>query len=126
MSLIDSMLEFLGRKSVIAAEKGTTGDWNWIKYADGTCEMWGEIIPENELVEVDQLVNGLYRGSISIPYPIHLVSGIGFTDCANSNFFATATILDTEQDTLTATITGAKEGAPVIRTIKVLIKGRWK
>lgn len=47
MNLIDSMLKFLGQKSVTVAETGTTGDWNWVKYADGTAEMWGNIVPDN-------------------------------------------------------------------------------
>ena len=126
MKLIDSMLNFLSNKSVIAAEKGTTGDWNWIKYADGTCEMWGNVVPENTQVLVDELATGLYRGNVVVIYPIHLISGIGFANAANSNYFSTYTLLTPESDSLTITITGAKEGVPIIRNIACLIKGRWK
>lgn len=126
MNLIDSILSFIANKSEIIADKGTTGDWNWVKYADGSCEMWGNIALAEQNVQVNQLVNGLYRGSFSLTYPIHLISGIGFASTANSNYFSTYAILAPESDDITITITGAKEGVPVIRNVTCLIKGRWK
>ena len=126
MRLIDSILNFLASKSEIIADKGTTNGWEWVKYADGTCDMWGNVVLEAQEVQVDELANGLYRGNISITYPVHLISGIGFANTANSNYFSIYTLLTPESDSLTITITGAKEGVPVIRNIACLIKGRWK
>ena len=128
MNLIDSILNFIANKSEIIADKGTTGDWNWVKYADGSCEMWGNIAPAEaeQTVQVNELVNGLYRGSISITYPIHLISGIGFANAANSNYFSTHTILTLKSNSMTITITGAKEGFPAIRNVTCLVKGRWR
>lgn len=39
MRLIDSILNFLAAKSEIIADKGTTDGWDWVKYADGRCEL---------------------------------------------------------------------------------------
>lgn len=126
MRLIDSILNFIANKSEIIADKGTTGDWNWVKYADGSCEMWGNIALGEQVVQVKELANGLYRGDFSVTYPIHLISGIGFANTANSNYFSTYTLLTLESDSITIIITGAKIGAPVIRSVTCLVKGRWK
>lgn len=126
MRLIDSILNFIANKSEIIADKGTTNGWDWIKYADGTCEMWGDVVPETTQILVDQLANGLYRGNAVVTYPIHLISGIGFALFANSNYFSTNTVLTLSADTLTVTIVGTKSSLVNVRSIKCLIKGRWK
>lgn len=126
MNLIDPILNFIANKSEIIADKGATGDWNWVKYADGSCEMWGKITPENTQVLVDQLINGFYRGHAIVSYPIPLVSGIGFAEFANSNFFAIDTAMQLPSNRLTVTIVGTESSAVNVSSIKCLIKGRWK
>lgn len=126
MRLIDSILNFLAIKSEIIADKGTTGDWNWVKYADGSCEMWGNIAPAEQEVQVNQLVNGLYRGTAIVKYPISLVSGIGFAEFANSNFFAINATMQPASNTLTVNIVGTKSNVVNVNSITCLIKGKWK
>lgn len=39
MKMIDSMLKFLGQKSVVISDSGSSNDLHWTKYADGTAEI---------------------------------------------------------------------------------------
>lgn len=69
MRLIDSILKFLADKSEIIAEKGTTDGWDWIKYADGRCELNAA---RQVALQAGQEVTGTgvyYHRSESIPLP---------------------------------------------------------
>ena len=69
MRLIDSILKFLADKSEIIAEKGTTDGWDWIKYADGRCELNAT---RQVALQAGQEMTGTgvyYHQSESIPLP---------------------------------------------------------
>ena len=70
MKLIDSILNFLANKSEIIADKGTTNDWDWIKYADGRCEL---IAMKQVALQTGQEIKAetgiYYHRSESIPLP---------------------------------------------------------
>lgn len=70
MKLIDSILNFLAGKSEIIADKGTTDGWDWIKYADGRCEL--DAVKQVALQTGQEIVAGTriyYHRSESIPLP---------------------------------------------------------
>lgn len=68
MNFIDSMLKFLGLKSVVIVESGSDGIWDWVLWSDGTAELNLEV--QNESIEYGPTTNfGGYLGLASKTLP---------------------------------------------------------
>lgn len=68
MNLIDSILKFLGQKSVVIVESGSDGNWDWTLWSDGTAELNLEV--QNESIEYGPTTNfGGYLGLASKTLP---------------------------------------------------------
>ena len=68
MNFIDSILNFLGQKSVVKIESGSEGNWDWTLWSDGTAEL--NLNVENRSVQYGPTtVFGGYLGMVSEPLP---------------------------------------------------------
>lgn len=84
MSIIDSILKFLGQKSVVMVDSGSNDNWNWTLWSDGTAEL--EINAKNKSVQYGPTtVFGGYLGMVSEPLPD--------TGCTLSEFNVTGELI---------------------------------
>lgn len=75
MNFIDSMLKFLGQKSVVISDSGSSNDLHWIKRADGTAEIYGTVDYNAGIGTVLAGTNNtIYYKALSILVPIELTS----------------------------------------------------
>lgn len=125
--MIESLLDWISQHAKFEAESGVTNGWNWVKYTDGTCEMWARNLQaDQETVRVGDLVNGMYRGFITVPYPIKLIDGVVVSVFNNSNCFAGGSSLMLEENKARVVL----QSVNAITTNTILnscfIKGRYK
>lgn len=126
MNVIDSMLKFLGQKSVVIADSGTSADLHWIKYADGTAEIYGTVNYNAGTGTVLAGTNNtVYYKSLSVLIPITLIS-IDNIDTSLKGSAGTLTIGEIEGSVLNMVVTRFGNSNIGSGQVNLNIKGRWK
>lgn len=126
MNLIDSMLKFLGQKSVVIVDSGTSADLHWIKYADGTAEIYGTVDYNAGTGTVLAGTNNtVYYKSLSVLIPITLIS-IDNIDTSLKGSAGTLTIGEIEGSVLNMVVTRFGNSNIGSGQVNLNIKGRWK
>lgn len=126
MKMIDSMLKFLGQKSVVIVDSGTSAELHWIKYADGTAEIYGTVDYNAGTGTVLAGTNNtVYYKALSILIPIELTSiddiGVSLKGSAG-----TLTIGEIEGSVLNMVVTRLGNSNIGSGQVNLNIKGRWK
>lgn len=125
--MIESLLDWIQKHAKFEAESGVTNGWNWVKYTDGTCEMWArKPQADQETVRVGDLVNGMYRGFITVPYPVKLIDGVVFLVFNNSNCFASSCSLVLEENKVSVVLQSEQAITTNTTLNSCFIKGRYK
>ncbi len=126
MNVIDYMLKFLGQKSVVIADSGTSADLHWIKYADGTAEIYGTVNYNAGTGTVLAGTNNtVYYKSLSVLIPITLIS-IDNIDTSLKGSAGTLTIGEIEGSVLNMVVTRFGNSNIGSGQVNLNIKGRWK
>lgn len=126
-AVIESLLDWISQHAKFEMESGVTNGWNWVKYTDGTCEMWA-VRPkaDQESIYLNNLVNGMYRGFITVPYPVKLIDGVVVAVFNNSNCFAGGSSLMPEEDKVRVTLQCVNAVTTSTTLNSCFIKGRYK
>lgn len=126
MNFIDSMLKFLGQKSVVIADSGTSADLHWIKYVDGTAEIYGTVNYNagtgTVLVGTN---NTIYYKALSLLIPIALTS-IDNIDTSLKGSAGTLTVGEVEGNVLNMVVTRFGNSNIGSGQVNLNIKGKWK
>ena len=126
MNVIDYMLKFLGQKSVVIADSGTSADLHWIKYADGTAEIYGTVNYNAGTGTVLAGTNNtVYYKTSSVLIPITLIS-IDNIDTSLKGSAGTLTIGEIEGSVLNMVVTRFGNSNIGSGQVNLNIKGRWK
>lgn len=126
MNFIDSMLKFLGQKSVVISDSGSSNDLHWIKYADGTAEIYGTVDYNAGTGTVLAGTNNtVYYKALSILIPIALTS-IDNIDTSLKGSAGTLTIGEIEGSVLNMVVTRLGNSNIGSGQINLNIKGTWK
>lgn len=126
MNLIDSMLKFLGQKSVVMVDSGTSADLHWIKYADGTAEIYGTVDYNAGTGSVLAGTNNtVYYKALSLLIPIALTT-IDNIDASLKGSIGTLTVGEVEGDVLNMVVTRLGNSNIGSGQINLNIKGTWK
>lgn len=126
MNIIDSMLKFLGQKSVVIADSGTSADLHWIKYADGTAEIYGTVDYNAGTGTVLAGTNNtVYYKALSVLIPISLTS-IDNIDVSLKGSAGTLTVGNVSGDVMEMVVTRLGNSNIGSGQVNLNIKGRWK
>ena len=126
MNFIDSMLKFLGQKSVVIVDSGTSADLHWIKYADGTAEIYGTVDYNAETGTVLAGTNNtVYYKSLSVLIPITLIS-IDNIDTSLKGSAGTLTVGEVEGNVLNMVVTRLGNSNIGSGQVNLNIKGKWE
>ena len=126
MNFIDSILNFLGRKSVVISDSGSSNDLHWIKYADGTAEIYGTVDYNAGTGTVLAGTNNtVYYKSLSVLIPITLIS-IDNIDTSLKGSAGTLTIGEIEGSVLNMVVTRFGNSNIGSGQVNLNIKGKWK
>jgi len=126
MNFIDSMLKFLGQKSVVISDSGSSNDLHWIKYADGTAKIYGTVDYNAGTGTVLAGTNNtVYYKSLSVLIPITLIS-IDNIDISLKGSAGTLTVGEVEGNVLNIVVTRFGNSNIGSGQVNLNIKGRWK
>ena len=126
MNFIDSMLKFLGQKSVVISDSGSSNDLRWIKYADGTAEINGTVAYNAGTgAALSGTNNTVYYKALSILIPISLTS-VRSINMSIQGSVGTITAGEIDGNILNATITRLGNSNIGSGQVHLAIKGRWK
>lgn len=125
MNFIDSMLKFLGRKSVVISDRGSSDDLHWIKYADGTAEVYGTVDYNAGTGTVLAGTNNtVYYKALSILIPIELTSMTILMSLKGSA--GTLTVGNASGTVIEMVVTRLGNSNIGSGQVNLNIKGRWK
>lgn len=126
MNLINSMIKFLGQKSVVIIDSGTSADLHWIKYADGTAEIYGTVDYNAGTGTVLAGTNNtVYYKSLSVLIPITLIS-IDNIDTSLKGSAGTLTVGEVEGNVLNMVVTRLGNSNIGSGQVNLNIKGKWE
>lgn len=126
MNIIDSMLKFLGQKSVVISDRGSSDDLHWIKYADGTAEVYGTVdYNAGTGTALAGTNNTVYYKALSILIPIELTS-IDNIDVSLKGSAGTLTVGNASGTVIEMVVTRLGNSNIGSGQINLNIKGRWK
>ncbi|MBE5035709.1 hypothetical protein [Gallibacter intestinalis] len=126
MNFIDSMLKFLGQKSVVISDSGSSNDLHWIKYADGTAKIYGTVDYNAGTGTVLAGTNNtVYYKSLSVLIPIALTS-IDNIDTSLKGSAGTLTVGEVEGSVLNMVVTRFGNSNIGSGQVNLNIKGKWK
>lgn len=126
MNFIDSMLKFLGQKSVVIFDSGSSNGLYWTKYADGTAEIYGATgYNAGTGTVLAGTNNTVYYKSLSILIPIALTS-IDNINASLKGSAGTLTVGEVEGNVLNMVVTRFGNSNIGSGQINLNIKGKWK
>lgn len=126
MNFIDSMLKFLGQKSVVISDSGSSNDLHWIKYTDGTAEIYGTVDYNAGTGTVLAGTNNtVYYKALSILVPIELtlIDDIGVSLKGSAG---TLTVGNVSGNIIEMVVTRFGNSNIGSGQVNLNIKGKWK
>lgn len=128
MSLLNQILQHIG--SHIVVDYGTSGIWQYKKYADGSCEAWGKYGTNSNITYAKYAdVNGLCYATISnISYPFTIYGAIPVVKqiSASVNVAWEANVSSTSEGVSWCIIKNGYAATLAGASAYIHVKGRWK
>ena len=115
-----------GKSDDYVTEQGTSGIWNYRKWANGTAECWG--IWSDSLTHYATVATGLYGYYISLSFPNGLFTNVPtvvYTAGVGSGFAWAGADMGATSTDMTFYAVGGLSGTQTCR-FEISAKGRWK
>lgn len=128
MNFIDSMLNFLGKKSVVITDSGSIDSREWIKFSDGTAICICRALSLERTPISTRFGKPLYMAEIEFPKDLFI--GI---PVVNGGLYSTQGSLTVNMDTTTTkdsvklySIVDVNAGTSVLFSANFIASGKWK
>ena len=129
MNLIDSMLKFLGQKSVVIVDSGDfVGNRRWVKYSDGTAIcICSELALERTPIST-RLGKPLYMAEIGFPDELFIDTPVvnGGLYCEQGSITVNMDTVTTKDSVKLYAIVDVANNTKVAFNANFLAVGRWK
>lgn len=129
MNIIDSMLNFLGQKSVVPVASGNfEGNREWVKYSDGTAIcICSELALERTPIST-RLGKPLYMAEIGFPNDLFIDTPVvnGGLYCEQGSITVNMDTVTTKDSVKLYSIVDVNTGTSVLFSANFIAIGKWK
>lgn len=123
--MIESLLDWISEHAEFVTEKGSSGNWRWKKYADGTSKA---TYKRTLTLNFDTQYGGIYfsKTTLSETYPQGVFSSIDAMVASTISSGVGGVAFGGSDTSMFMKIWNGVTGADIDVTIMVTVEGKWK